>query len=91
MIEDGEARLADNAGIVTRQEEGKVLIDQIVFGTPAEGAGLDFDWEITAVQTAAQRMPKETFYLPALVLLGLIVLLQRRRRDGGNVAAQAAA
>ena len=88
---DGEARLADNAGIVTRQEEGKVLIDQIVFGTPAEGAGLDFDWEITAVQTAAQRMPKETFYLPALVLLGLIVLLQRRRRDGGNVAAQAAA
>ena len=88
---DGEARLADNAGIVTRQEEGKVLIDQIVFGTPAEGAGLDFDWEITAVQTAAQRMPKETFYLPALVLLGLVVLLQRRRRDAGNVAAQAAA
>ncbi len=31
-----------------REEEGKILIDNLVFGSPAEAAGLDFDREITA-------------------------------------------
>ena len=59
------------------------MIDQIVFGSPAEEAKLDFDWEITAVEVQVDRLPKQIFYIPALALLGAIYVLQRRRRPSG--------
>ncbi len=71
----------EHAGIELRDEDGKVLIDNITFGSPAEGAKLDFDWEITAVEVATDRFPKQLFYIPAIVLLVGIYLLQRRRRQ----------
>ena len=77
---DGEARLLDHAGIALREEEGKVLLDDVAFGGAAAEAGLDFDWEVSTVEVPAERMPKEVFMIPALILLGLIVMLQRRRR-----------
>jgi len=33
-----------------------------------------------SVQVEADRPPKQLFYIPTLLLLGLIVMLQRRRR-----------
>ncbi len=75
----GEDRLY-NAGIAVRTEDGKVFIDDLVFGGPAEKAGLDFDFEITAIKIEADRMPKEVFFIPAFLLLGGIIVLQRRRR-----------
>ncbi len=75
----GEDRLY-NAGIAVRTEDGKVFIDDLVFGGPAEKAGLDFDFEITAIKIEADRMPKEVFFIPAFILLGGIIVLQRRRR-----------
>ena len=39
----GEERLA-NAGMELRVEDGDMLIDNLMFGGPAEQAGLDFDW-----------------------------------------------
>ena len=83
---DGEARLIDNAGLGIRQEDGRVLIDQISFGSPAEQAKLDFDWEITAIVVPAERMPKQLFYLPAFILLALLFFLQRRRQTTVAVA-----
>ena len=79
----GAARLAEHAGLEVREEDGKILIDNIAFGSPAEQAKLDFDWEITVVELPASRLPKEVFYVPAAVLLLLIYFLQRRRRSGG--------
>ncbi|MBO9505992.1 TRAP transporter permease [Thalassospira sp. A3_1] len=75
----GEDRLY-NAGIAVRTEDGKVFIDDLVFGGPAEKAGLDFDFEITAIKIEADRMPKEVFFIPAFIVLGGIIVLQRRRR-----------
>ncbi|MCK4868466.1 MAG: TRAP transporter permease, partial [Alphaproteobacteria bacterium] len=75
----GPERLA-HAGIETREEDGKVLVDNIVFGTAAEKAGVDFDWEIVDVRAEADQPPKQLFFIPALALFGLIVLLQLRRR-----------
>jgi TRAP transporter 4TM/12TM fusion protein len=77
----GEQRLA-NAGLELRDEDGRVFIDQIGFGSAAEKAGLDFDFEITSVLGVNERPPKELMWLPALVVLGLIVWLQRRRGPG---------
>ena len=75
----GEDRLY-NAGLSVRDENGKIFIDDLVFGGPAEKAGLDFDFEITEIKVEASRMPKEVFYIPAFLLLGGIIVLQRRRR-----------
>jgi TRAP transporter 4TM/12TM fusion protein len=84
----GEARLAE-AGIEIRTEDGKVLIDNLVFGSTAEQAGLDFDWEITSVLTQADVPPKELMYIPAMALLVLLWRLQTGRRRRETAAATA--
>ena len=80
---EGPARL-DHAGLEVREEDGKVFIDNLVFGGPAEAAGLDFDWEITGIELAADRPPKHLMFIPAFVLLGLVIFLQRRRRTAAD-------
>jgi Domain of unknown function (DUF3394) len=82
----GEERLAE-AGLELRFEDGKAFVDNIVFGSTAERQQIDFDYEIASVQKKADRPPKQLFYLPALLLLGLIVMLQRRRRTPEQLAA----
>jgi TRAP transporter 4TM/12TM fusion protein len=82
----GAERLA-NAGLELREEEGRVFIDMIGFGSAAERAGLDFDYEVTAVLQPNERPPKELMWIPALAVLGLIVWLQRRRSQSGAPAA----
>ena len=70
-----------------REEDGKAVLDEPFAGTPFFTDFTDtFDFygdvpvEIATVQLAAERMPKEVFYIPALLLLVLIVLSQRRRQ-----------
>ncbi|MBS8273741.1 DUF3394 domain-containing protein [Thalassospira tepidiphila] len=75
----GEDRLY-HAGIGIRNEDGRIYIDDLVFAGPAEKAGLDFDFEITAVKVEADRPAKEVFFIPAFLLLGGIIVLQRRRK-----------
>ena len=77
---DGETRLRDHAGIEFRQEEGKVFVDGLAFGGPAEQLGIDWDWEVVEIEQAADRPPKELFFIPALLLVALIYLLQMRRK-----------
>ncbi len=75
----GQERLTQSAGIDLVKSDGKIIVDGITFGGPAEKAGVDFDWELTAIEMPNNRPPKEVFYIPALILLGIIILLQRRR------------
>ncbi|ETX04460.1 MAG: hypothetical protein ETSY2_28685, partial [Candidatus Entotheonella gemina] len=77
---DGAERLATQAGLVFRTEADKVYVDDVVFGGYAEKQQIDFDWELTSLRIPAQRPPKELFYLPALLLLGLVCWLQWGRR-----------
>jgi TRAP transporter 4TM/12TM fusion protein len=77
---DGKDRLM-NAGLELRFEDGKAFVDNIVFGSTAERQKIDFDYEIPSVQTKADRPPRQLFYIPALVLLGIIIMLQRRRQS----------
>ena len=81
----GEARLSD-AGLMLRFDGRTVVVDAVTFGSPAAESGLDFDWKITALLSEADRPPKQVFYIPALLLLGLVVLFQRRRaREAAHV------
>ncbi len=77
---DGATRLLKNAGIEFRVEDGKTFVDNVEFGKFAQKKGVDFDWEVTRLEVPADRPPKELFYIPALLLLGLICFLQIRRR-----------
>jgi hypothetical protein len=74
-----EERLA-GVGIETYEEDGKVLIDNVVFSSAAEKAGLDFDQEILNIQIPNKRLPKELMYIPAVALYALITVIQLRRR-----------
>ena len=77
---DGKERLM-NAGLELRFEDGKAIVDNIVFGSTAERQKIDFDYEIPSVQTKSDRPPRQLFYIPALGVLGIIIMLQLRRRS----------
>ncbi len=70
------------AGLELLVDDGKTIVDNVVFGSTAERQKIDFDFEIVSVEVETDRPPKQLFYIPALLLLALIVMLQRRRRDG---------
>ena len=72
-----------NFGVEFREEDSKIIVDQIGFDSPAQKAGLDFDWEILAIQVKTDRPPKQVLYFPAILLLGFVILLQRRRQTDG--------
>ncbi len=74
----GKERLA-GIGFATREEEGKILVDNVVFSSLAEKAGIDFDQEILNVQIPSDRPDKELMFIPALLLYGLIWFVQNRR------------
>lgn len=77
----GSARLEQAAGLTLVERDGQIIVDLIAFGGQAEGMGIDFDWTVTQLEVAADRMPKELFYIPALLLLAMIALVQRSRAD----------
>jgi TRAP transporter 4TM/12TM fusion protein len=77
---DGATRLTRSSGIAFRTgDDGKVYVDNLGFGQYAQKKGVDFDWELMYIEQPAVRPPKELFYIPALLLLGLIVWLQLGR------------
>ncbi|MFM5463547.1 TRAP transporter permease [Aeromonas simiae] len=77
--ESGERRL-EHLGITLYEQDGKTLIDNVAFGSTAADLGLEFDQQILSVQAPTERWRKELMWLPGLLLLGGIVLLQRRRQ-----------
>ncbi|WP_148862266.1 TRAP transporter permease [Marinobacter fonticola] len=85
-----EQRMMD-AGLELRPEGDKMVVDFVTFGSPAENAGLSFDWTIDAVQVELDRPPKELMFIPTLVLLGLMAFVQIRRRNREEEAAAPAA
>jgi hypothetical protein len=87
-VATGEERLM-SAGLALREEDGRMLIDLVQFGSVAARSGLDFDFEITRVLLVNDRPPPELVWLPALLLLGGIMWLQRRRAAGETPPAAA--
>ncbi len=82
------AKRLEQAGLSVTVADGRALIEEPFPSSPFfEGIGKTFDFyaddpvEISDILRPAERMPKEVFYIPAVLLLGLIVFLQRRRRE----------
>jgi len=81
----GKDRVEMAAGLELREEDGKLLVDNIVFGGPAEKQKIDFDWEIVDVQQKADTPDKRWFYIPAILLLIVVWKTQVARRDQGKI------
>jgi TRAP-type uncharacterized transport system fused permease subunit len=82
---DGTKRL-EGAGLLVVPEGDVAKLEEPLAGTPFFTRFQMFDFygdtpvEIVRAEMPASRMPKEVFYIPALLLLGLVVWSQRRRR-----------
>jgi TRAP transporter 4TM/12TM fusion protein len=78
-------RLA-NTGLFLMPEGETMRLDEPMFGTDIAGMLRDFDFyaeepvALAVVQIPRDRMPEQVFYIPALLLLGGVILLQRRRQ-----------
>ncbi len=78
-------------GFETRNEDGKILVDNIVFASAAEKAGIDFDQEILNVKVPTHIPPKQLMFIPALVLGALVWFTQRGRKKRQAVLPNAVA
>ena len=81
---DGDGSGADRLqaiGLELIADGDRMIVDNVGFGSWAEEQKIDFDWAVVAVDKAADRVMKEVFYIPALLLLALVIVLQRRRTD----------
>ncbi|MDX9766489.1 MAG: TRAP transporter permease [Ectothiorhodospiraceae bacterium] len=76
---NGQRRLM-NAGLTLMPQGDAMNVLGVSFGSPAERAGIGFGWRVTGVLVTAERPSPAWLYLPALGLLGLVVLAQYRRR-----------
>ncbi|WP_207061171.1 TRAP transporter permease [Motiliproteus sp. SC1-56] len=79
------AQVAD-AGLELLDSGDKVVVDMVGFDSPAEKVGLAFDQEIEKVEVPVEQPPKELMFVPALLLLVPIVLMQRRRKPAPETA-----
>ncbi len=76
----------DASGLLLFAEGDIVRMDEPMFGTETAEKLANFDFyadapvTLAAIEAPQDRMPAQVFYLPALVLLGLVILLQRRRQ-----------
>jgi hypothetical protein len=82
---DGLAKL-NGAGLTVMEEDGMAKLDEPMAGTPFFNTLQMFDFyadepvKVNRVDIPAERIAKEVFYFPALLLLALVVFFQRRRQ-----------
>ena len=78
--ETGQERL-DNMGLMLLIEGDRAIVDMVTYGSQASDIGFDFDQEIIEVLAPVERWTKELMWIPAFMVFGFVVLLQRRRRS----------
>ena len=69
----------DAIGLRVLPSGDKVDIIAVKFGSRAEKLGIEQGFRITAVEVATQRPDKEWMFIPALLVLGGVFFIQRRR------------
>ena len=85
----GEERLTA-AGLTFRHDGEKTMIDDVAYGSIASEAGLDWDQEVLRVLRPVYQPSKYLMFIPALLLLAMVVFLQRGR-NGAAAPRKAAA
>jgi len=83
-----EERLARAGLTMRRAADGTLQVVSVRLRSPAAKAGLENGQRVTSVKVLAERPSEYLFYIPALVLLGVVVAAQlaRRRQGAARVA-----
>jgi len=68
-----------SAGVNVMVQGDELLITQVRFGSRAEKLGMEQGFRIVSAEMPSDRPAKEWMFIPAIVLLMLVVLLQRAR------------
>jgi TRAP transporter 4TM/12TM fusion protein len=77
---------AEAAGLLLLPEGDRLFMDEPMFGTGFQKKLQGFDFysdprvEVTQLLHPADRVPKQLFWIPALLLFGIVVMRQRRRQ-----------
>ena len=80
-------------GFITFEEDGLLKMEEPLFGAPIADQMGSFDFyadeavRIAEVKAPQAQMPQELIYIPALILLGLVALIQRGRMNKQGVPA----
>ena len=77
--EGSAAQRLARSGLTTMAVPAGMQIAAVDLHSPADKAGFEQGFMVTGIETEAQRPAKEWLFAPALVVLGAVVLLQRRR------------
>ncbi|MXN64412.1 TRAP transporter fused permease subunit [Stappia sp. GBMRC 2046] len=91
--EPGGAARLEGMGLVVAEENGVLLLDEPLFGTPLANklAELDFYADdavhVSVAKLPQYQLPAELVYFPAMLLLGLVMMLQKSRRKREETAA----
>ncbi|MFW8593151.1 TRAP transporter permease [Cribrihabitans neustonicus] len=78
-------QMVDDFGLMLLEEDGVVKLEEPMFGTPASPSLENFDFyadepvRIVEVKAPASQLPKELMFIPALLLIALVALMQRGR------------
>jgi TRAP-type uncharacterized transport system fused permease subunit len=75
---EGRARLAE-AGLSISAFGSQVQVSAVRFGSRARKSGFEQGFEVAAIKVPTDRPSQHWIYLPALLLAGLVWLLQRSR------------
>lgn len=86
--ETGPERL-ENLGLELLTKDDTTTVDMVAYGSQAADLGFDFDQEIIEVLAPVDRWTKELIWIPAFMVFGLVVLMQRRRRTNTATTATA--
>lgn len=74
----GADRLS-SMGLKLYKKDGSMWVDFVEFGSAAETAGIEFDWQIKAVYQQTDRPMKEWVFIPCLLILLLLGANQKKR------------
>jgi len=76
---DSAQEKLESSGLTIIEDGGKYIVDDIGYESAAQTAGLDYDQQILKAWVPIDHLPKHLMYIPALLVLGLIIAIQRRR------------
>jgi len=84
--ENGHGRAASfhalaAAGLTLTEAGGRMMVEDVAVDSPAKAAGIDWDQQTLRVLCPVEQPSKHLTHIPALPVLALIVVLQRRRID----------
>ncbi|HLL10860.1 MAG TPA: DUF3394 domain-containing protein, partial [Rubrivivax sp.] len=75
---DGRKRLQD-AGLTLVSLGGNVQVAQVKFGSRAQKSGFEQGWDVQTLKVRTDRPSAHWFYLPAILIAGLVWWSQGRR------------